>query len=74
MLVLSRRQSETVTIGDEIEIQVVSIRGGRVKLGVTAPQRVHVRREELTSVLEVHPATTERQPSLDVCIPTENMP
>jgi len=34
-------------IGDDIEIKVVEIRGGKVKLGITAPQNVSVHRREV---------------------------
>jgi carbon storage regulator len=34
MLVLSRKLDETIIIGDQIEIKVVSIRGGVVRLGI----------------------------------------
>lgn len=37
MLVLSRKKDEFITIGDDIEITVVEIRGDKVRLGITAP-------------------------------------
>ena len=42
MLVLSRNTEQTIMIGDDIEIKVVEIRGGKVKLGITAPKNVSV--------------------------------
>lgn len=47
MLVLSRRPSEEIIIGDNIRITIVQIAGGRVKLGVSAPQEVPVHRSEV---------------------------
>jgi len=47
MLVLSRRLNETVRIGEDIEVQIVDIRGDRVRLGITAPVEVPVHREEV---------------------------
>ncbi len=47
MLVLSRRKSETIRIGENIEIHVVEIRGGRVRLGIQAPQEIRVLRSEI---------------------------
>jgi carbon storage regulator len=47
MLVLSRKVDERILIGDGIEVQVLSIIGGRVRLGVTAPRDVTVLRAEL---------------------------
>lgn len=47
MLVLSRQRSETIMIGDDIEITVVDIRGDKVRLGITAPVSVAVHRREV---------------------------
>lgn len=47
MLVLSRQVEQTIMIGDEIEIKVVSIRGGKVRLGIAAPKDVPVHRREV---------------------------
>ena len=46
MLVLSRKPSEAIRIGDDIIIKVIAIRGGQVKLGIEAPQGVRVMRME----------------------------
>jgi carbon storage regulator len=47
MLVLSRGINESVMIGDDVEIMVTSIRGGKVHLGITAPKSVSVHRREI---------------------------
>jgi carbon storage regulator len=47
MLVLSRKARQGVWIGDDIYVTVLSIERGRVKLGIQAPEHVHVDREEL---------------------------
>ena len=47
MLVLSRSIEQTIMIGDNIEIKVVGIRGGKVKLGIIAPRNVSVHRREV---------------------------
>ncbi len=47
MLVLSRQRDETIMIGDEIEITIVDIRGDKVRLGITAPNRIPVHRKEV---------------------------
>jgi carbon storage regulator len=47
MLVLSRRQSETIVIGDNIRVQVLEISGGRVRLAIEAPSSIPVDREEI---------------------------
>lgn len=48
MLVLSRKENESIVIGDNITIRVVKIGGGRVRLGITADKSVNVRRGEVT--------------------------
>jgi carbon storage regulator len=47
MLILSRKLSETIIIGDNIRITIVSISGNQVRLGIDAPDTVKVMREEL---------------------------
>ncbi|MDO8585752.1 MAG: carbon storage regulator CsrA [Armatimonadota bacterium] len=47
MLVLSRRTNQRLLIGDSIEITVVELRDGHVRLGITAPKSVPVYRAEL---------------------------
>ncbi|MDQ6578192.1 MAG: carbon storage regulator CsrA, partial [Haemophilus parainfluenzae] len=40
MLILTRKVGESVLIGDDISISVLSVRGNQVKLGVQAPKEV----------------------------------
>ncbi len=47
MLVLSRTAEQTIMIGDNIEVKVVGIQGGKVRLGITAPRSVPVHRREV---------------------------
>ena len=47
MLVLSRRVGESIHIGDNVVVTVVSVQGSRIKLGVKAPREVSVLRSEL---------------------------
>lgn len=47
MLVLSRRESERIRLGDSIVITVVRVSGDKVRLGIEAPSDVLVLREEL---------------------------
>ncbi len=47
MLVLTRKSGESLMIGDTIEITIVSVRGGQVKLGIQAPSDVAIYRKEL---------------------------
>ena len=47
MLILTRKVGESVLIGENISITVLSVRGNQVKLGVQAPKEVSVHREEI---------------------------
>ena len=47
MLVLSRKKNESIEIGGDITIKVISIGKGRVKLGIQAPDHVRIIRSEL---------------------------
>jgi carbon storage regulator len=47
MLILSRRPSESVLIGDEVTVTVLSIKGNQVRFGIAAPRNVTVDREEV---------------------------
>jgi len=47
MLVLSRKQGESIRINDNITIKIVSVGPGRVKIAIDAPQDVTILRGEL---------------------------
>jgi carbon storage regulator len=47
MLILTRRENETIVIADDITITVLSIKGNQVRLGINAPKNVSVHREEI---------------------------
>jgi len=47
MLLLSRKQGESIRIADEIEVRVLEIRKGQVKLGIDGPRHVPVHRQEV---------------------------
>lgn len=47
MLVLSRKINERIVIGDGIEVTVLKVTGGRVKLGISADAFISIRRGEV---------------------------
>jgi carbon storage regulator len=47
VLTLTRSVGETIRIGDDIEIHVVDVRGGTVRLGFKAPREIAIHREEV---------------------------
>ena len=52
MLVLSRKVGEKILIGDKIEVTVVRVAQGIVRIGVEAPQDMPIVREEIKGQLE----------------------
>jgi len=63
MLVLTRKSNQSIMIGDEIEVSVLSVMGEKVRIGIQAPQRVPVFRKEI--YLEIHREAGAGSPSKD---------
>lgn len=64
MLVLTRRLKESIMIGDEIEISVLSIEGDQVKLGISAPKNVDIHRKEIyLSIQQENSSATQTEAS-----------
>lgn len=47
MLILTRRNGESLMVGDEVKITVLSIKGNQVRIGIDAPKEIAVHREEI---------------------------
>jgi len=60
MLVLSRKIGESIKLADDIEITVLAVDNGRVRLGIRAPRHIDVRR----SLPEINVIETNRQAAL----------
>ncbi len=52
MLILSRKEDESIVIGDNITIKVISVEKGLVKLGIDAPKDITILRSELLDAVE----------------------
>ena len=52
MLVLSRQKDESIMIGDNVEITIVDVRGGKVRLGIAAPKDIPVHRREVYEAIQ----------------------
>jgi len=52
MLVLSRRESQSIVIGSDVVVTVVSIRGDQVRIGIDAPRSITVHRKEVAETIE----------------------
>ncbi|MBY8965998.1 carbon storage regulator CsrA [Algiphilus sp.] len=51
MLILTRRVGETLQIGDEVSVTVLSIKGNQVRIGINAPEDVTIHRQEIAERL-----------------------
>jgi carbon storage regulator len=51
MLVLSRKEGETVCIAGDIRVTIVEIRGNKVRIGIHAPRDVPIHRQEVSERL-----------------------
>ena len=69
MLVLTRKSNQSIMIGDDIEVSVLSVMGDKVRIGIQAPQEIPVFRTEI--YLEIHredgraPAEATPRPEAD---------
>ena len=52
MLILSRKTNEKIMIGDDISISIIEIRGDQVRIGVEAPKKVKVFRQEVFDAIK----------------------
>ena len=52
MLILSRKVDEKVVIGDDITISIIEIRGDQVRIGIDAPKKVKVFRQEVYDAIK----------------------
>ncbi len=47
MLILTRKVGESIMIGESVEVKVLGLRAGQVKIGIEAPKDLRVHREEI---------------------------
>ena len=47
MLALTRKKSESIMIGDNVEVIVLGVQGEQVKLGIIAPKSISIHRKEI---------------------------
>jgi carbon storage regulator len=60
MLILSRKVNEKVVIGDDISVSIIEIRGDQVRIGVDAPKKIKVFRQEVfDAIMEQNKAASK---------------
>jgi len=65
MLVLTRKENESIMIGNEIEVKVLDLKDNQVKLGIVAPRSVAVHRREVYLAIQAENAQAASAGSLD---------
>jgi carbon storage regulator len=60
MLVIKRKESESIMIGDDIEIIISEISQDKVKLAINAPKEVKIIRKELADTCEFNITASEK--------------
>lgn len=54
MLILTRKKDESIIIDGNIEIQIISIEEGKVKIGINAPKNIEVYRSEVVDKIKAN--------------------
>ena len=54
MLILQRKEGESLLIGDEVEVTVLAVEAGRVRLAIQAPREVPILRSELKAAAQTN--------------------
>ncbi len=62
MLVLTRKVNESITIGNDITVEVIGVRGGQVRLGIKAPRETPVNRSEVYESIQKENQEAARTP------------
>ena len=65
MLVLTRRAQQSIMIGDEVEVHVLSLTRENVRLGIEAPRAIPVFRKEVYLEIERESAATSARAEVD---------
>lgn len=68
MLVLSRRNNESIMIGGGIEVIVLGVEGDNVKLGIRAPREIEIYRKEIYESIQ-----RENQAAASSSVPVEGL-
>jgi carbon storage regulator len=68
MLVLTRKSNQSIMIGDDIEVSVLSVMGDKVRIGIQAPRDIPVFRREV--YLEIQREASDAEATTDGSGPT----
>jgi len=66
MLVLTRKTNQSIMIGDEIEVSILSVAGDKVRIGIDAPRDIAVFRKEVYVAIDEGAGPAEESASTQV--------
>ncbi|MDE5873952.1 MAG: carbon storage regulator CsrA [Lachnospiraceae bacterium] len=64
MLALSRKQGESIMIGNDIELTILEVKGEQVKVGISAPKNIPVYRKEI--YMQIREENKEAAQNIDI--------
>ena len=64
MLILSRKVNEKVVIGDDITVSIIEVRGDQVRIGIDAPKKVKVFRQEVFDAIKAENKAASKSASV----------
>lgn len=64
MLALSRKQGESIIVGNDIELTILEIKGEQVKVGISAPKSIPVYRKEI--YMQIREENKEAAQNIDI--------
>jgi carbon storage regulator len=73
MLVLTRKNAESIRIADDIELFVLAIHGGKVRLGINCPGDVPVHRSEIQERIERLQSQSPKETACSLTMPSPRM-
>lgn len=65
MLVLTRKEDESIMIGNDVEVKILDLKDNQVKLGIVAPRSVAVHRREVYLAIQAENADAAAPQDID---------
>ena len=66
MLVLKRKAGESIIVADNIEIKIIEVEEGRIKIGIDAPKEVSIIRKEVLEETKSENKTASLSKNIDI--------
>lgn len=66
MLILARKEQETIILGNDIKITVMEVKDGQVRLGIEAPKEVAIYRKEIYDAIQAENKQAATTKSLSI--------